>query len=274
MVPNWVLDLDESEQRLVVLHEGEHARAGDLRLLVSGLTAAVLLPWNPAVWWQVRRLRLAVEADCDSRVLRHGTSALSYGAFLMDICGRAQRPRAAALALSERRSPLSRRIEMMVPETRWRVGRLALSLTVCIAALTLACEFPIPFAHDRADDSQVHTHALRPSHSQEAFPGFEEDNAPRARFRLEPGLRNLSTLNCGREFVSLHADARPDGTTGPRLFSTIRTARVLCSGSELKYFNQVPLKPAVYVPAEATIPTQALIHYETWVEQRASRSRR
>jgi len=191
VVPGWVLDLDEAEQRLVVLHEAEHARAGDLRLLVSGLAAAVLLPWNPAVWWQVRRLRLAVEADCDARVLGLGTSALSYSAFLMNICGRARRPRVAALALSERRSPLSRRIEMMVPETRGGLGRAALSLTVCLAALTLACEFPIPFAHDGADELSEPQHVLRPSHSQRTFTEFEKGDAPALRYGTEPSFREV-----------------------------------------------------------------------------------
>jgi bla regulator protein blaR1 len=274
VVPSWVLDLDEAEQRLVVLHEGEHARAGDLRLLVSGLAAAVLLPWNPAVWWQVRRLRLAVEADCDARVLGHGTGAHSYGAFLMNICGRTQRLRVAALALSERRSPLARRIEMMVPKTRGRLGRLVLSMTVCVAALTLACEFPIPFGHESADEMSEPRHALRPSHSQRAFPEFEEGNAPQIRFRAEPGLRELPARDCVRGFVSVQTDEGPDGTTESRLFPTTRTARLGCSPSDLKYLNQVPLKPAVYVPAEATFPTQTLVHYETWMEQRASRNRR
>lgn len=274
VVPSWVLDLDEAEQRLVVLHEGEHARAGDLRLLVSGLAAAVLLPWNPAVWWQVRRLRLAVEADCDARVLGHGTSAHSYGAFLMNICGRTQRLRVAALALSERRSPLARRIEMMVPETRGRFVRLILSMTVCVAALTLACEFPLPFAQTGADELSEPQHALRPSHSQRAFSGFEDGNAPQLRLRMEPGVQEWPARECVRGFVVVQTDVGPDGTTESRLFPTIRTARVDCSPSDLKYFNQVPLKPAVYVPAEATFPTQGLIHYETWVEQRASRRRR
>ena len=36
VVPRWVLDLSEENRRLVVLHEVEHARAGDLWLLVGG----------------------------------------------------------------------------------------------------------------------------------------------------------------------------------------------------------------------------------------------
>jgi bla regulator protein blaR1 len=37
VLPRWVLHLDEPLQRLIVLHEREHVRAGDGRLLVSAL---------------------------------------------------------------------------------------------------------------------------------------------------------------------------------------------------------------------------------------------
>ena len=34
--------------------------------------AVVLMPWNLPLWWQWRRLRFAIEVDCDARVLASG----------------------------------------------------------------------------------------------------------------------------------------------------------------------------------------------------------
>src|SRR2546428_771335 len=69
VLPEWALRLGEGERRLMLTHEDEHVRARDPWLLAAAAAAVVLAPWNPVVWWQVRRLRLVVEMDCDARVL-------------------------------------------------------------------------------------------------------------------------------------------------------------------------------------------------------------
>ena len=50
----------------------EHVRTKDPLTLALGLAAVVVAPWNPLAWWQHRRLRDAVEVDCDRRVLSEG----------------------------------------------------------------------------------------------------------------------------------------------------------------------------------------------------------
>src|SRR5262249_47224216 len=82
VLPRWAVDADPEARRLVLEHEQEHVRAGDPRLIALALVAAALMPWNPAVWWQLRRLRLAVEVDCDARVLRRRGDVRAYGAVL------------------------------------------------------------------------------------------------------------------------------------------------------------------------------------------------
>src|SRR6185437_11327218 len=72
VVPRWLLGRDDDEQRLVLAHEVEHLRARDPLVLALGWLAIALVPWNPAVWFMASRLRLAVELDCDARVLRGG----------------------------------------------------------------------------------------------------------------------------------------------------------------------------------------------------------
>ncbi len=67
---------------LVLRHEEEHVRARDPLLLALGLLPIIAFPWVPAFWWVHRRLRTAIEIDCDRRVLRQGTSLQEY-AFLL-----------------------------------------------------------------------------------------------------------------------------------------------------------------------------------------------
>src|SRR5579862_4008975 len=70
VIPAWVRTLDEQSRSLVLLHETEHATARDPLLLAAATLALVATPWNAVLWWQVRRLRLAIEMDCDQRVLK------------------------------------------------------------------------------------------------------------------------------------------------------------------------------------------------------------
>src|SRR5438477_356942 len=72
VVPAWLLSAPESQQTAVIAHEQSHLEAGDPLMLTIALGLLVLMPWNFPLWWQLRRLRRAIEVDCDSRVLRRG----------------------------------------------------------------------------------------------------------------------------------------------------------------------------------------------------------
>jgi beta-lactamase regulating signal transducer with metallopeptidase domain len=87
-MPRWVLALDEASQRLLLEHELEHARRRDTTLLLGGAVTAAMLPWNPVVWWMVRRLRLAVERDCDARVLAAHPNVRRYADLLLTAASR------------------------------------------------------------------------------------------------------------------------------------------------------------------------------------------
>ncbi len=43
------------------------------------------MPWNLALWWQLRRLCLAVEMDCDNRVLSALGDPNAYGELLLKV---------------------------------------------------------------------------------------------------------------------------------------------------------------------------------------------
>lgn len=138
VVPKWLQQQDAATQGIVMAHEREHVRAHDIRVLGGALLLAVLLPWNLPVWWQLRRLRFAMEVDCDARVLRGGQSCSTYSAVLLNVATHVVSLRAAAAGLSESGSSLERRIRIMhAPmRTRWRL--LAVLLGICSVTLVAA----------------------------------------------------------------------------------------------------------------------------------------
>ena len=145
VIPEWVLELDASLRALVLRHEREHLDHGDPRLLLGAVAVAVAAPWNPALWYQLYRLRSAMEIDCDLRVLRAHPDVRRYGSLLLAVAQRADRSGLLAPALIESNSLLSRRIlAMRRSAPRHRVTR-SLVLVASVAALTMvACQMDGP----------------------------------------------------------------------------------------------------------------------------------
>jgi TonB-dependent SusC/RagA subfamily outer membrane receptor len=147
VIPRWFLDLSPAESRLVLTHESEHVRARDPLLLALGWMVAALLAWNPAAWWMLARLRLAVELDCDTRVLRRGESPHSYGAVLIDLAGRSSRLPVGMLALADPPSQLERRLlAMTYRRTHSALARGVALGALALAALLAACAAELPTA--------------------------------------------------------------------------------------------------------------------------------
>ncbi|MEW5931905.1 MAG: M56 family metallopeptidase, partial [Gemmatimonadota bacterium] len=147
VLPAWALEWDDESQRLMVEHEREHLRARDPLLLLLALAAAAAVPWNAALWWQLRRLRLAMEVDCDARVLRRRPDVRAYGLLLLEVGRVAASPRVPVLALTEPPSFLERRIRTMTSRTaRRRVRRAALAAALCAGSVLLAAALPAPAA--------------------------------------------------------------------------------------------------------------------------------
>ena len=145
VVPAWTLDLPPERREMLLAHEREHLRARDPLLLLAALIALVMMPWNVALWWQVRRLRLAVEMDCDRRVLRHGGDIRAYGALLIEVGRRSARAPLAAAAFSEPATHLERRIHMMLARTpRWRVLRATALAAAGLGLVIVACDMQPP----------------------------------------------------------------------------------------------------------------------------------
>jgi TonB family protein len=137
LLPEWALKLEQRVRRLMLLHEGEHARAGDARLMVYGLAILSIAPWNLPLWWHFRRLREAIELDCDARVLRRVPDARRYGALLLEV-GRRRSSPVLGVALAEPASFLERRIRMITNRAKnasvRRVFSMASLATLLVAA--------------------------------------------------------------------------------------------------------------------------------------------
>jgi beta-lactamase regulating signal transducer with metallopeptidase domain len=151
VLPAWVLEMDEKLVDLVVQHEREHLDAGDTRLLMLGLAWLVLMPWQLPLWWAWHRLRLAIELDCDARVLRRGATPRSYAQLLLLITQRRGNMRLdeslagpLLLAFNPQRHHLEKRISAMTARSRKNPVRLVLVGTAIAATATLAAAIPAP----------------------------------------------------------------------------------------------------------------------------------
>jgi hypothetical protein len=121
-------------QELVIAHEQGHLEAHDARLVTIALGLLVWMPWNLPLWWQLRRLRFAVEIDCDARVLRRGYDVSRYGETLIAVGERQSATIAMVAAMAEPGSLLEQRIRNMVRKKT----RYAHTTAVALACLGVA----------------------------------------------------------------------------------------------------------------------------------------
>jgi beta-lactamase regulating signal transducer with metallopeptidase domain len=114
VLPRWIVSAPEETQALVLAHEQSHLDAHDAQLLAVAIMLIVTMPWNLPLWWQLRRLRFAIEMDCDARVLRGGHDASRYGETLIMVGERQSTHFAVVAAMSESKSFLEQRIRRML----------------------------------------------------------------------------------------------------------------------------------------------------------------
>lgn len=114
ILPGWLFDSDPSLQQIVLKHERQHIQAHDQLTLFAALMLIAAAPWNLPLWWQLRRLRCAIEIDCDARILRDATSEKEYGEALVKVQQHRARMPMGAIALIEPVTQLERRIQIMM----------------------------------------------------------------------------------------------------------------------------------------------------------------
>ncbi|MEP6833744.1 MAG: M56 family metallopeptidase [Gemmatimonas sp.] len=138
-VPEWFLQLDASLREMVLRHEREHCKSRDPQLVWLASLSVALMPWNIGAWILSRRLRLALEIDCDARTLGHESDSIKYSRLLLLIAQRQSSYPLAAM-LAESTSHLSRRIRaMQMTPLKKPVVRVVLFTGIATGALVVAC---------------------------------------------------------------------------------------------------------------------------------------
>ena len=151
VIPEWLFCASARAGSVAILHEREHARAGDHLALLYGALVVALFPWNPAVWWMVRNLRGAVEIDCDRRVIASGIPAGDYGKLLLAIGVGQHRRWVFAPALVESRHSLERRLKVMAAKKmKLNPLRAATLAGLSLATVFIACDTDAPTGIDDA----------------------------------------------------------------------------------------------------------------------------
>ncbi len=162
LLPRWALELEDQLLDLVLRHEQEHLRANDPTLLFLGLVLIVLLPWQLPLWWAWQRLRLAIEVDCDARLLRRQreqsgySDTRRYAQLLLLMSQRMTHPATIARPLITMAAPmqpelshLATRIQIMT-RSKGRQAFGGVALLVCGMAATASVAFAIPLPRPSA----------------------------------------------------------------------------------------------------------------------------
>jgi beta-lactamase regulating signal transducer with metallopeptidase domain len=144
VVPRWVLAMPPAQRRYVLRHEEEHRRAHDARLLFALSLNLILLPWSVALWWQLRRLHLAVEMDCDTRVVKSLGDASAYGALLLKVAEAASRGPRLQPALLGGVGMLERRLAVLLAPTPLRHAQRVLLPALALGLVLLVLALPHP----------------------------------------------------------------------------------------------------------------------------------
>ena len=153
VIPAWVLRAKPSLRAAILRHELEHARTRDHLALLYAAIVAVVFPWNPAIWWMCRRLRAAIEIDCDQRVVASGIATADYGSVLLQVWTRSHGRWGLVPAMGQPKSLLERRLKTMMEERlRLNAAHGALLAATALVTLGIACEVPAPTRLDEALD--------------------------------------------------------------------------------------------------------------------------
>lgn len=214
VVPEALLRRHHRDVQLVLAHEESHRAARDPLLLALSTWLVALMPGLPALWYMRARLRVAIEIDCDHRVIAtHRTDRARYGELLLALASRRTLTAPLPMGLSLHPSSLERRLVAMTarPNRRW------LPLLVLPAAIGtfVACQAPLPTTEsERADLPQVRLDGVQ--------------DVPQAKLAGEP----------------LELEIRPDQSVVELVIDdTVRTRQMLRRSQEVELV-EVQIVPA------------------------------
>ena len=227
VLPRWVRDAAHEEQELIVLHESEHIRARDQLQLLLAIIATMAMPWNPLIWIHSRRLRFAIEADCDQRVLAALPDRERYASLLVNV-GAKQMGLLLTPALAEHRNGLERRLHMLATkliQNRWKAAGM---MATGVVLTMVACESRLPQEATHEQQTMLDERPIpdqQPDKEERVLVPTQRDGqrlreVPRVVFdRLQPTQRNAMTI-LDQEYPPLLRQAGIEGTIGLRLHVT------------------------------------------------------
>ena len=118
VMPVWLSLIPPQQQALLLAHEQCRLAARDPQWLALAYALIILMPWNLPLWWQLHRLRFAIEVDCDARMLAQGHALREYaivlrrhGQYYSGLTGAAPLVLGDPLALRRRRRIMARIIQ-------------------------------------------------------------------------------------------------------------------------------------------------------------------
>lgn len=230
VVPQWLVERGAEARGLILEHEREHCRARDPLLVFVAALPAVLLPWNLTLWWCLRRLRVAIEMDCDERVVRAASPGVRrrYGQLLVEVGRRPLGGPRALPAFSEGRSALEQRIRALTD--RLPVDRRRRMATLAgVGALLVGAACVVPGPDSTSEALAPEETAVSPSDLSES-PVFTP-------YTVAPEVTNRTEVQRAlvREYPPLLRDAGIGGTVNVWFFidetgEVVRTRLVRSSG--------------------------------------------
>jgi hypothetical protein len=144
LVPRWVMALPSVQRQYVLRHEAEHRESHDGLMLFVASLALILAPWNIALWWYLRRLCLAVEMDCDKRVVGALGDARAYGELLLRVAEAGSRGPHLQPAFLGAGMLEHRLTQLLAPAPLRRLQRIVVpSLIIALLALVVWMPHPI-----------------------------------------------------------------------------------------------------------------------------------
>lgn len=145
VLPEWATQLAAGDRRLILEHERRHVEAGDPILLFVSNVLIALQPWNLFAWAMRARLQLAVETDCDRRVLKLHGDVRRYAELLITVHERGAPALRTLVAFAERPSNLELRVrEMACGRVRSLSTQIVLAAGAAAAMVIAACTTPEP----------------------------------------------------------------------------------------------------------------------------------
>jgi beta-lactamase regulating signal transducer with metallopeptidase domain len=216
VLPRWALRMSEEDQRLILLHERQHLVAHDQRLLALAILALMLTPWNPLLWWSLKRLRLAIEIDCDRRALGAGAGLRAYGELLIELGSRTRLSLAPVAALAERGTSLVRRVRAFTAAPpRARLARGATAVGMAILVLGAVGTWPTPPAIASTPSGGVNANAVVRVAGDSVI-----------RFVERAPIAESSSAPRPRDPVTRTPNAAPERSSGPSRLNVVRAVAV------------------------------------------------